>query len=1185
MSLAEHGVISRFARYSNIVKSPRVGWSVFAISLLLTAFAYLNVSSSIQDRAQERFSRDSAGIFRALETRLSLYEQALRGGAGLMSASNRVERSEWAAYVASLDLSQTLPGIETLGYAVPLPQSQSEIWVQRVRQNEVNDFSIYPSSGQGDLAVVYFVESMGQNTQALLGFNLYSTPELNHALTHAYKTGLPATTPVFKTPLGQVPAMREANRFITVYPIFKQTSQQEEISGLGEFEGWLFSVFRAQDVFSGLSSQNTSLSYKVFDGADPNSAGLVFESSGKRQEPMPVQPLTAHFTKEMNGRSWSVEFYPMQDGTSPLGEQWLPLFVLLAGLIIDLLLFYVVISLYFVNRFARDTEKSIQQKFALNEQALAMQARLVEATERESKLFFELAPEAFLVVDQSGVIVKANKAAHKLFDYPTDKLAGVDVDDLLPDAQKVRHKQLRDDYLKKPEARFMGASKMLKARRSDGQLIPITTNLVPVDLRGEIHIVAAIHDVSEQKLVEKTLADAKEKAETASRSKSEFVANMSHEIRTPLNAVLGAAQLLVQTDPNIKQKKYIQMIRSSGEALLGVINDILDFSKIEAGYMELTPVPFDIQEVLTRVALMMSVNAGEKNIELVIDIDPSINNHIIGDPLRLQQILINLVSNAIKFTDTGHVLLKLERNNETSEKDKQKWRISVEDTGIGMNAEQQSRLFKAFSQADSTITRRFGGSGLGLVISSKLVEMMGSHLCVQSELGQGSTFYFDWLVDTRFEAAPPIEFVDAHPRKVLVLENNTLSQRSISKIFQQWGWEVEFVENIENIQQAQLYQSCDFFLADVGYANGNLNTFSRALDLKAWPSNCAHILLVQNNQQAELHSDEAQSFHSVLVKPIVVNTLLTALDEARYLAHGTGLLKDSDNKKAQRSKFSDVCALVVEDNVLNQTIATDLLEDLGVQVELANNGEEAIAKLEKAKNAFDLVFMDIHMPIMDGVSATQHIRRNDFYQGPIIAMTAGVLQSEREEYLSVGMDDFVPKPIDRGNLFRAIAKALPGHTAELIKAGSQQTELSEKVPMPQEDELPAFNSQRLEGLARGKPRRIRGIIDALVALRDSGSRSLSNGAQAIKDRDFDRAHFEYHSLKGVVANYGGEQLAASLKQFESYLREMRSYEDLLAELEHLQDQFTQFVTQSGNWVDQQSEVLRELEKKDAGSNS
>ncbi|HEX8403181.1 MAG TPA: response regulator [Duganella sp.] len=518
------------------------------------------------------------------------------------------------------------------------------------------------------------------------------------------------------------------------------------------------------------------------------------------------------------------------------------------------------------------------------------------------------------------------------------------------------------------------------------------------------------------------LQSAMEQAQTANAAKDVFVANMSHELRTPMNAVLGMAHLLGTTGLSPEQGRYLDMIRASGQTLLGILNDILDFSKMQAGKVEKHPVRFKLDEVLHALATIMSVSAGDKDLELCIGVEPDVPRVLIGDQLRLQQILVNLAGNAIKFTEVGEVSVRVELVSGVP----LTLGFTVRDTGIGMSEEQLGRLFSPFTQGDLSTTRRFGGTGLGLTISKGLIEMLGGEIAVRSAPGAGSEFHFT----LPFAAADETPAVRAAGRlRLLVVDDNQTSRSFISKMIEAWNWACDSVasgpEALERLRAGVAY---DAILVD-----WHMPGMDGAQTIKAIheqireqmqeqmadasvPVICMTNAYGRGKLMQEMASLPATAY---LTKPVTSSSLFDTVQTAR--AHHHAVAADVAETPPM-PQLKGVQVLLVEDNYINQNVAKGILEQAGASVAVAENGQVALDLLRAQR--YDLVLMDVQMPIMDGFTATRRIRDELALTLPVIAMTAGVMASEREQCIAAGMDDFIAKPIDIEQMFATMQRHL-----------------------------------------------------------------------------------------------------------------------------------------------------------------
>jgi PAS domain S-box-containing protein len=808
-----------------------------------------------------------------------------------------------------------------------------------------------------------------------------------------------------------------------------------------------------------------------------------------------------------------------------------------------------------ITHFVAVKEDITEQKIAEEEAERA--AILIREKEAQLSTAINSMVGAIFMVDKDLNFQIANKQFCQLYDFPKD-LAQKG----MPFINFLRTRAERGDYgpgdpeelLAKRLEAYQDHTQAKKAGKYEDNVPGNRTAEVyraPTEDGGFVFV---INDITARKKAEDELRIAKEAAVEATKAKSDFLANMSHEIRTPMNAIIGMAHLALKTDLTAKQYDYLKKVDISAKSLLGVINDVLDFSKIEAGKLDMESVDFQLADTLDNISTLVGIKTQGKGLELLFKTDPAVPTALVGDPLRLGQILINLSNNAVKFTDTGEIVISTELVNRDNTQVTIKF--SVRDSGIGMTEAQAAKLFQPFSQADTSTTRKYGGTGLGLSISKRLAEMMGGEIWVESEQGRGSTFSFTANFGLGKEKAhkqykPASEL---RGMKILVVDDNATSRSIFQEMLESFSFEVSAVasgeEGIAELEAANEDKPFELVIMDWQMPGMNgIEASKRIKNHKSLSKIPPIILVTAYGREEIMQQAEEVGLEGFLLKPVsasmLFDTIMQAFGEA--VPETSRVAKRHEQEAEALEHIQGANVLLVEDNEINQQVAREILEGAGLNVALANDGREAVNAVKESN--YDVVLMDVQMPVMDGYAATHEIRKDKHYKDlPIIAMTAHAMAGDEGKSLQAGMNGHVTKPIDPDQLFAALQKWIkPSEKRVQVQQPEVSFEQSESdKAVTAENELPESLSgfDLADGLKRlqGNKRLYRKLLLSFASDYNAVANEIR---QALDAEDFDQAHSLVHNLKGLAVNLeklvkGIDKKAPSSEQLNLRLSELEN---------------------------------------------
>ncbi|WP_332879399.1 CHASE domain-containing protein [Massilia sp. S19_KUP03_FR1] len=1081
-------------------------WTVFLGAMVLTIVAWQYVTRATEQRAAEQFNREIADVQRLVGDRIAAYSQILHSARFALHGTDEIDAQDWHDYVGGIGLADKYPGIQSLGIA--LKATNKDALERRMRADGVAGFTVWPA-GQRDVyvPVVRFEPSTALNALAL-GFDIMSEPVRRAALLRAMDFDTLALTG--KVTLVQERGVARQNGFLMFLPVYRHGAAHSTTTERRQaLEAYVFGAFRMDDLMAGIFGSTPPVAIEIFDGNSSAPASRLYASALSAQDAAHAA-YRGTTSMAVGDAVWTLRLVSLPVFDAGI-DRAKGLIVLFAGALIALLMFSITRAL----RVSSDD-------------ALALASQMTAALRRSERRFAVLVDSAgefaIIATGLDGVIDVFSVGAERMLGYRADELIGLQTPALLhlPAEVALRAAELSaatgvpvDGFEVFVSQARTGAAETREWTYlcKDGSSVPVQLTVSAIrDGDGALTgFLGIARDITEQKMADKALRWAMLRADQASQAKSEFLANMSHELRTPLNAVLGMAQLLDHSALEQTQQRDVAAIRSAGVALLAIVNDILDFSKIEAGKLEIEQAPFRLDALAATLATMMSLNAQERPLMLTVALDPALPALVTGDSLRLQQVLINLAGNAIKFTEQGEVAVRFESAARSD--GGLTLRVMVSDTGIGMSAGTIDKLFGAFEQADSSTTRRFGGTGLGLAISRRLVELMGGSISVESVPSHGSVFTLLLPLGVPAQQPAPSR---VPPLRVVLWGTVGRAAAVLLDALDALGCEAA-VADAGNIT-LPAGALADVVLIGTDVDGALLDHVRRA---RLAHSGIAMVKMLDSYERTHKLNDTASfGADAILDKPVTPVPL-----QACLLALAGGAVP----RRAQPGRPLLACrVLLVEDNQLNQIVARRMLEAAGAQLAIAGDGQQAIDILRAAPDGFDLVLLDIQMPVMDGFETIAVIRGALGLRLPVLAMTAGVMEHERSRCIAAGMDGFIAKPIDFDQLIEAVSQ----HVPVARRSGPAQAErlVPAGAAAPGEG---VFDLSQLDGLADDDGATVAGLLGILLS---AGTSELDQLGQDWGEAARVAAARSLHTLRGTVGTFGARRFVAAARVLEQALQ-------------------------------------------------
>lgn len=1097
---------------------------VLLMGLLLSVYVSSWVKTNQEQELQNALAFHALEVKAKIDARLQVHQQLLRGAAALFDADPALDRNAWRNYAQRMQFDKQLDGVQGVGFALWIPKEKLSGHVSKILKEGLPDYKVFPAGDRKIYTSVIYLEPSDARNSRALGLDMYAEPTRRAAMERARDQNLAVLSGAVD--LLVEPGLARQVGTLMYVPVYKKHAVVDTVEQRrAAFVGWVFSPFRMnewmQSILPHLKNESAMAAHlKVYDGPTVEASQLMFDSDAQESaQPNYSQEWSQALPINFNGNVWTLDF-ELHKGRAMVGGLNSVWITFLVGAVISALLFLLAISHFNTIRRARRIVEELSQEILKR-----------DASEREQNDWMRVqsaalqaSANAILILGADKRILWSNQAFFKLTGYAPSEALGHSTQQLLDSGQQDQN--FYDD-LWSTVMSGQDWTGELTNRRKDGTLYIEEMSMTPVPTAQGVneHFIVFKKDISERKRLDQLLHEKNVELEKATQTKSEFLANMSHEMRTPMNGVIGMVDIMQQMDFRPEQHRMLDTIHKSAMSLLNILNDILDYSKIEAGKLALESIPVNVREVVEGVAQLLGVTARAKSVELVVFVSPALPPWIWSDPTRLRQVLFNLLGNAIKFTSSNPeriARVELWVQPCLLASGSAGMRLSFIDNGIGMSAQEQAVLFTPFTQADQSTARKFGGSGLGLSICRHLVEMMGCHISVRSNLGEGAEFTVELPLLKMAQDNPSRPNANLHEVMVLLVTQDETTAKLVSSYVLDAGADVTVVRDLHALlQQLPLPDTAGTTVVLLGadicvqHVDFELPTGTRVIRLQGLNRSFSEKALaseIKLNAFPLLYDDLIYSIAHMCER--LINGADDTPAPTRHL-----LTPQTPPTVAQALKAGQLI-LLAEDNETNREVIQAQLFLLGYACEVAVDGAQALEMWRSGRYA--LLLTDCHMPRMNGFELTAAIRQSEpaGKRFPIVAITANALQGEAQRCLAQGMDDYLSKPIRMMELSPLLDKwlLLPSKRAESIQVVKTWIE------------MPVWDAHTLEEMVGDSPEMQARLLKIFLA---DARKQVVSIELAVIAGDLRMTADVAHALKSAARMVGALQMGELCEEIET----------------------------------------------------